>query len=69
MPEKEYPGTLGKSKLLPENQLKMEHSALKDGSRISFIDSLEPSGTGGKLKRVRLSAFNEPETHRKHLQF
>jgi len=33
MPEKEYPGTLGKSKLFPENQMKMEHSALKDNSR------------------------------------
>jgi hypothetical protein len=28
LPEKEHPGTLGKSKLFPEDQAEMEHSRL-----------------------------------------
>jgi hypothetical protein len=43
MPEKEHFGIYKKSKLFPEDQLQMEHFTIKDGSRISFIDSLEPS--------------------------
>ncbi len=31
--EMEHSGTLGKSKLFPENELQRENSALKDGSR------------------------------------
>jgi hypothetical protein len=41
--KEEHPDNFINSKFVPKTQLQMEHFAIKDGSRISFIDSLETS--------------------------